>query len=59
MIAHNVKFIEEHNHEGRGKLISSAKAREVVLERNLEVLKVDGITSMYNRYQIITRSCKA
>lgn len=41
MIAHNDKFIKEHNHEGRAKLVSTAKAREEVLERNLEVLKVE------------------
>jgi hypothetical protein len=41
MTAHNVKFIKEQNHEGRTKLISAAKTREVVLERKLEVLKVE------------------
>jgi hypothetical protein len=41
MIAHNVKIIKEQNHEGRAKLISTAKTREVVLERKLEVLKVE------------------
>lgn len=41
MIAHNTKYIKEHKYEVRAKLISTAKACEVVLESRLEVPKVE------------------
>jgi len=41
MIAHNTKCIKEHKYEVRAKLISTAKACEVVLESKLEVPKVE------------------
>lgn len=41
MIAHNTKYIKEQKYEVRTKLISTAKACEVVLESRLEVPKVE------------------